>query len=121
MNIVNRLTLRQLKLNIKRTVVTILGSIISVAMITAVCTLGFSFMDLMQRITISETGEWHVLYKDVTIEQLEVIKNDEASKTVILSRDTGYAYLEGSQNPNKPYIFIKEYNEYGFKIPCQVN
>jgi len=115
MNIVNRLTLRQLKLNIKRTVVTILGSIISVAMITAVCTLGFSFMDLMQRITISETGEWHVLYKDVTIEQLEVIKNDEASKTVILSRDTGYAYLEGSQNPNKPYIFIKEYNEYGFK------
>lgn len=43
MNIINRLTIRQLKLNRKRTTVTLLGSIISVAMITAVCTLGISF------------------------------------------------------------------------------
>lgn len=115
MNIVNRLTVRQLKLNKKRTVVTVLGSIISVAMITAVCTLGISFLDFMQRITIAEEGEWHVLYKNVNKEQLEAIKKDEETKTVILSRDTGYALLKGSQNPNKPYIFIKEYNKQGFK------
>lgn len=115
MNIVNSLTIRQLWLNKKRTIVTILGSVISVAMITAVCTLGFSFMDLMQRVAIISTGEWHVLYKNVDRKQLEAIKNDEATKTVILSKDTGYAYLEGSQNPNKPYIFIKAYNEHGFE------
>jgi putative ABC transport system permease protein len=65
MNIINRLTIRQLKLNRKRTTVTLLGSIISVAMITAVCTLGISFLDFMQRIIIADEGEWHVLYKDV--------------------------------------------------------
>lgn len=121
MNIINRLTIRQLKLNRKRTTVTLLGSIISVAMITAVCTLGISFLDFMQRIIIADEGEWHVLYKDVNKKQLEAIKKDEETKTVILSRDTGYALLKGSQNPNKPYIFIKEYNEQGFeKFPIKL-
>ncbi len=121
MNIINRLTIRQLKLNKKRTIVTILGSIISVAMITAVCTLGISFLDFMQRLTITDEGEWHVLYRNVNKEQLEAIKNDEETKTVILSRDTGYALLKMSQNPNKPYIFIREYNENGFeKFPVKL-
>lgn len=121
MNIVNRLTLRQLMLNKKRTIVTILGSIVSVAMITAVCTLVTSFMDMMQRLVISDSGEWHVLYKNVDKRQLDAINKDEESKIVILSRDRGYSPLEGSQNPNKPYIFIKEYNKNGFaKFPVKL-
>lgn len=43
MNIVNKLTIRHLKQNKRRTLVTIIGVIISVAMVTAVATLGFSF------------------------------------------------------------------------------
>ena len=43
MNIVNKLTLRQLLLNKKRTLVTIIGVIISVAMITAVASFGHFF------------------------------------------------------------------------------
>ena len=45
MNIVNRLTLRCLKLNKRRTLVTIIGIILSVAMLTAISTIFFSFMD----------------------------------------------------------------------------
>jgi putative ABC transport system permease protein len=115
MNIVNKLTVRHLKQNKKRTLVTIIGVIISVAMVTAVATLGVSFMDLMQRQEIASDGEWHVLYKDVNKEQLEVIKRDEATKTLVISRDFGYALLEGGKNENKPYFFIKEYNPQGFK------
>ena len=111
MNIVNKLTVRHLKQNKRRTLVTIIGVIISVAMVTAVATLGVSFMDLMQRQTIANEGEWHVLYKDVNKDQLKAIKSDEETKTVVLSRDLGYALLEGSQNENKPYLFIKEYND----------
>ncbi|MFM1652876.1 ABC transporter permease [Brevibacillus sp. B_LB10_24] len=115
MNIVNKLTLRHLKQNKRRTLVTIIGVIISVAMVTAVATLGFSFMDLMKRQTIADSGEWHILYKDVNKEQLEAIKNDEATKTLVISKDRGYALLDGSQNNNKPYLFIKEYNSQGFQ------
>ena len=115
MNIVNRLTWRQMMLNKKRTLVTVIGTIISVAMITAVSSLGLSFMDMLRRQVIAESGEWHVLYKNVNKDQVEAIRKDEETQTVILSRDVGYALLEGSRNPNKPYLFIREYNEAGFE------
>ncbi|MFB5269381.1 ABC transporter permease [Paenibacillus enshidis] len=114
MNIVNTLTIRHLKQNKRRTLVTIIGVIISVAMVTAVATLVFSFADLMIRQTIADTGEWHVQYQDVTKEQLAAIQGDDATKTVAITRDLGYASLEGGQNPNKPYLFIKEYDALGF-------
>ena len=69
MNIVNRLTLRHLKLK-RRTLVTIIGVVISVAMVTAVATIGISFLDLMKRQTIATSGEWHVLYQGVTVTSL---------------------------------------------------
>ncbi|MEF7440873.1 FtsX-like permease family protein [Paenibacillus lautus] len=114
MNIVYKLAIRNLKQNKRRTLVTILGVIISVAMVTAVATLVFSFSDLMIRQTIADSGEWHVQYQDVTKEQLAAIQADEATQTVAITRDLGYAPLEGGQNPNKPYLFIKEYDAQGF-------
>ncbi|MFB5676874.1 ABC transporter permease [Paenibacillus terreus] len=114
MNIVNTLTIRHLKQNKRRTLVTIIGVIISVAMVTAVSTLVFSFADLMIRQAIADTGEWHVQYQDVTKEQLAAIQGDDATKTVAITRDLGYAPLEGGQSPNKPYLFIKEYDTQGF-------
>ncbi|NGP59098.1 FtsX-like permease family protein [Paenibacillus thiaminolyticus] len=122
MNIVNRLTVRHMKHNKKRTLVTIIGVVISVAMVTAVATLAFSYLDVMKRQTIADGGEWHVLYKDVNREQLEAIKNDDATKTVVLIRDRGYGPLAGGQNPRKPYLFIKEYNAQGLaEFPIELS
>lgn len=115
MNIVNKLTLRHLRLNKRRTLVTILGVIISVAMIIAVASLGVSFLDLMKRQSIATEGEWHVQYHNVNKAQLNVIEADEATKKLVISKDLGYAPLEGSQNDNKPYLYIKSYNEKGFE------
>lgn len=114
MNIVNRLTIRQLKENKKRTMVTIIGVIISVAMITAVATLGISFMDMMRRQTIADDGEWHVLYENANRQQLEAVRKDENTKSVLLSRDLGYARLENGKNSSKPYLFVKEYDQAAF-------
>lgn len=114
MNIVNKLTVRHLKQNKKRTLVTVFGVIISVAMIMAVATLAVSFLDLIQRQTIAQNGEWHVLYKNVDDEQLEAIQNDKNTKDTVISRDSGYALFE-SQNEYKPYLFVKEYSEKGFE------
>ncbi|OBZ09049.1 cell division protein FtsX [Bacillus sp. FJAT-27264] len=114
MNIVNTLTLRHLKQNKRRTLVTIIGVIISVAMVTAVATFVFSFSNLMIRQTIAERGEWHVQYQDVTKEQLAAIRADDATKTVAVTGDLGYALLERGQDPNKPYLIIKEYDAQAF-------
>src|SRR5690625_3843579 len=131
MNIVNKLTLRHIKKNKRRTMVTIIGVIISVAMLTAVATLAVSFLTLLQKQEIADGGEWHVLYKDVNEEQLKTIQEDKNTESVVLSRDVGYADLAGSENESKPYLFVKEYNEAGFnqfpielvkgKIPTKEN
>ncbi|WP_338030326.1 ABC transporter permease [Fervidibacillus albus] len=110
----NKVTWQTMKGNKRRTLVTIIGVIISVAMITAVSTLGVSFMDLMKRQTIAEEGNWHILFKNVNKKQLEAIQKDDNTETVLLSRDIGYALLEGSTNENKPYLFVKEYDQEAF-------
>lgn len=120
MNIISKLTLRHLKENKRRTLVTIIGVIISVAMITAVATLCVSFLDIMIRDEISRNGEWHVSYENVNREQIEAIKNDSETKTLVLSSD-GYASFNESSNPNKPYFYFKNYNKQGFEqFPIQV-
>ncbi|WP_027398210.1 FtsX-like permease family protein [Anaerovorax odorimutans] len=115
MNIMNKLTLRHLRLNKKRTIITIIGVIISVAMITGVATLSISFLDLMKRETIANTGNWHVFYNDISKRQLEAVLQNDNYKEVTVSKDLGYASLKGSKNKNKPYLFIKEFNDTGFK------
>lgn len=115
MNIVNKLTLRQLKLNKKRTLVTIIGTIISAAMITAVTVLALSFVDLMQRGEITKNGEWHAKYLSIDLGKLQKLQEDDATKTMILSKDLGYGMLSGSQNKNKPYLYIKEFSKEGYE------
>ena len=110
MNIVQKLTWRQMKLNRRRTLVTIIGVVISVAMITAVMTLGFSFQDMFKRSVIAEDGEWHVVYRGLDEKQVQQVWEDPESKKVLLSRDVGYSLLPGGQNGYKPYLFLKEYN-----------
>jgi putative ABC transport system permease protein len=121
MNIMNKLTVRHLKENKRRTLVTIIGVIISVAMVTAVATLGVSFLDLLKRQTIADSGEWHVQYVNVNKEQIEEIEQDNATKELLIASNLGYAKLEGSQNKNKPYLFIKEFNKKGLEnFPIKV-
>ena len=62
MNIINKLTLRHMKLNKRRTLVTMIGIIISVAMITAVSTVGYSIMDFMARNAMESEGYFHVKF-----------------------------------------------------------
>ncbi len=120
MNIVQKVTIRHLKENKRRSLVTMIGVIISVAMITAVTTLGFSFLDLMVRQHIAKHGEWHVQYQDVSLDQIKAIEQDNDTKSMILSSD-GYAALEESENENKPYLFFQNYNAVGMnRFPMEV-
>ncbi|MDF2684905.1 MAG: transporter, permease protein [Clostridia bacterium] len=115
MNIINKLTLRHLFLNKKRTLVTVVGVIISVAMITAVATIGFSFLDLMQRETINQTGYWHEVFLNSEASNLKYIEEDKNTDTVTINKELGYAKLEGSQNEYKPFLFITSYDVEGIE------
>lgn len=110
MNILNTLTLKHLKLNKKRTIVTIIGIILSAAMMSAVTTLVISIQDILLRNAIERTGNWHAIYNDITPEQAKSISEDEFTKTPMYIRTLGYAAFDQIQNADKPYIYVKAYD-----------
>ena len=86
MNIVNRLTLRHLKENKSRSVVTTLGICVSVAMITAVFVAGFSLMNLLGNLSILQSGNWHAA-AEVGTQAFEKLKNDERIEKIGLAAE----------------------------------
>lgn len=106
MNIVNKVTLRHLKKNKRRTLVTIFGVIISVAMITAVASLGISFIDMQQRDAISYNGNWHFAVKDVDREQIKAIYDDDNTDSVGIIDELGFAPLN-----TKRYLYVRAMDE----------
>ena len=80
MNIMNSLTLKSLKKNKTRTIVTIIGVILSTAMITAVTTLGSSVQNLLINNTIYNRGDWHARVVISSLDYYEDIINHDQIK-----------------------------------------
>ncbi|MFD1416698.1 ABC transporter permease [Oceanobacillus jeddahense] len=113
MNIVNKVTLRHLKENKRRTLVTIFGVVISVAMITAVAALGASIIDMQQRDAISYSGDWHYAVEDVDKEQLKAIQAEENTASIGLMEELGFAPL--SDQSMKRYLYVRSMDETAMK------
>lgn len=115
MNVISKITLECMKKNKRRTIVTIVGVIISVAMVAAVSTITSSFLTLMQKNVIADRGDWYTYFDGVQSDKIDIMKNDSDVETSILFTDLGYAKLNGSLNSQSPYVFVSEYELEGMK------
>ena len=106
MNIFNKVTLESLKKNRTRTIVTIIGIILSAAMICAVTSFTSSFMNYLQQGTIYSTGDWHGSELDTYYSLYEDIVGSDEIEHAVYMQQLGYAKLENCRNEYKPYIFI---------------
>lgn len=121
MNILNKLTIKNLKLNKKRTIVTIIGIILSVALICAVASMLVSFRKSMIKYTIEGKGDYHFVFYDVKKDDLESFENNRNIERLYISENIGYAPLEKSENPDKKFAFLigareKDLNGLAIKI-----
>ena len=82
MNIVNKLTIRHLKENKGRTLVTTFGIIVSVAMITAVFVAMASFLQLFADVSVVSDGNYAAQLSDVKLSSLSELYKDERIETV---------------------------------------
>lgn len=108
MNIMNQITLKGLKKNKTRTIVTIIGIILSTAMITAVTTFASSIQNYILNYMIEKTGDWHAVMEINNMEYYEDIINDKRIKQASVVKSGGYSLFEGSLNEYKPYFYIME-------------
>lgn len=107
MSILNRLTIKNLRLNKKRTIVTIIGIILSTALMVGIGLLFSSFQDLMIRDTIGYSGKYEAKYNDVDLIKLNDIKNKNF--TYFYEKPIGFSKIESS-NEYKPYMYITSVN-----------
>ena len=107
MSILNRLTIKNLRLNKKRTIVTIIGIILSTALMVGIGLLFSSFQDLMIRDTIGYSGKYEAKYNDVDLIKLNDIKDKDF--TYFYEKPIGFSKIESS-NEYKPYMYITSVN-----------
>ena len=111
MKILNRITVQNLKMNKKRTIVTIIGIALSVALICAVTSFAVSFQKAMVDREIKTSGNWHISINDIAQENLKYIENNVKVKQLAYNQEIGYVQLENSENENKPYGYIEALDE----------
>ena len=111
MKVLNKLTINNLKLNKKRTTVTIIGIILSTALICAVAGVFSSFQKTIVKSYEKEPGNFHVNYKNVPEHEIKYIINNREVEKFFYTQDVGYSKLSGSKNENKPYLHLMEYDE----------
>ena len=106
MNVFNRVTLQSLKKNKTRTIVTIIGIVLSAAMICAVTTFASSFMNYAKETTIYSDGNWHAYERDTDWNTYTEIWGTGKVEEAVYLQQLGYAYAEGCENEFKPYIYV---------------
>ena len=111
MNILNKLTIKNLKLNKKRTIVTIIGIILSVALICAVASMVSSFRESLIRFEINRGGNFHYEFSNIDSKTLKEIKNNRNFEKVYISKNIGYLKLDNSKNEDKPYAYLMAMNK----------
>lgn len=107
MQILNRLTIRNLKLNKRRTIVTIIGIILATALLTAVATMAVSLKESVTLRSKKVDGDFHLLLYDMTDKEKESVINNRQVESYYETHEVGYGVLDGCVNDSKPYVYIE--------------
>lgn len=114
MQVLTKITIKNLKLNKKRTIGTLVGIILSVALICAVAGMATSLRQSLIQTASSNTGYWHLKLSNINKEDIEKLENNRDIKDLNIINDVGYAKLAKSANENRPYIHLYSLDEKSF-------
>lgn len=107
MNIMNRYTIKTLYKNKLRTVVTIIGIILSTAMFTGVTSIVTSLQQYLVDLEMEDNGAWEGRINGLSNQEAKRILSDDGIKSGTIVGTVGYSKLENSLNPSKPYLCIQ--------------
>ena len=111
----NQMTVKNLLLNKKRTIVTIIGIVLATALITAVAGLAESFRQTMIQDAKDSEGHYHYAFYGVKAEDLKYFEENRNIESFYQLQGLGYAKLEGSKNEDKPYLYVLGTDQNGLK------
>ncbi len=106
MNVFHKVTIESLKKNRARTAVTIIGVILSAAMMSAVTTLFSSLQNYLLEDAIYNYGNWHGVSEGKSYGAYEIVLGSDKVEAATCLQQLGYAVADGCQNEYKPYLYV---------------
>ena len=110
MTLLNKLTIKNLKLNKKRTIVTIIGIMLSVALITAVASMYASGIKSLIKYETIIKGDFHTAFYNVPTSDIDKFVNNRNIEKLNITEGIGYAKID-SKNEDKPYAYLKGFTK----------
>ena len=114
MKVLNKFTIKNLKLNKSRTVVTIIGIMLSCALIMVVAGMAASAQQTMVNLQINVTGNYDLFVKGANKKIIDNAQANRNVKAVYIKQKLGCAYLPQAKFDTKPYINVVAFNEKSF-------
>lgn len=109
MNILNKLTIKHLTMNKKRTIVSIVGIILSTALMVGIGLLMSTFRELLIKDVQTYNGSYNASIIDVSKSKLDIISNNSNVSDVYYKQYMGYAYIKSSSYSNADMPYYKLY------------
>ena len=110
-DIFSKITFRTMRQNRMRTVVTVIGVILSAAMITAVTTFGQSMWSFLKNYSIEHDGYWFGAAEYVSDKEYERIRDDSRVEMAVATDILGYARYDRLTDEEKPYLYIQSLSD----------
>ncbi|MBR0085363.1 MAG: FtsX-like permease family protein, partial [Lachnospiraceae bacterium] len=110
MNIFRKYTRKMLRKNKTRTLVTIIGIVLSMALFTAVIEGAYSGQRYMIDAEIARTGAYHGYYSDLNEEETADFTSQDKITEYATWDEVGWAE-SGSKNEYKPYLYIQSVSD----------
>ena len=112
MKVLNDLSIQDLKLNKKRSIVIIIGIILSTALICGVAGIVTSFQKTMVDTAKEGQGNYHTIFYNVPKDELKYIEENREVKDYFLSEELGYSYLPNPKNVEEtPIVNVISMND----------
>ena len=105
MQILNKLTIKHLLMNKKRTLVTIIGITLSTALMVGIGLLVSTYLESMRLDAEANYGSYHAMIEGVNYSQFEVIENNVHLSNSYYFAPLGFARIS-SENEFKPYLYV---------------
>ena len=120
MNILKNIAYKNLQLNKKRNIVTIIGIILSVALITALSSLVVSFKESIINLEKHINGDFHYSFDGVQSNDLSIFENNRSIENFYKVGTLGYAKIN-TENEYKPYAYVitmdkNDFNSVGIEL-----
>ena len=107
----NKLVIKTLQLNKKRTIATIIGIILSTAMICAIAGVFSSLQQTAIQHTIEADGDYHTIFYNVPKEEQKYILENRNVESYFITQNEGHATIEEDEKDNRVYLHLKEFDE----------